>query len=74
MIKSHTVCPTCGYYDGKQVLTIEAKKETAKKDEAKKAVKEKAPKTPKAEPKTKPTKAVKEKSKLAIEAGKKGDK
>lgn len=29
MIKSHTVCPKCGYYDGKQVLKAKnTKKET----------------------------------------------
>lgn len=26
MIKSHTVCKHCGYYDGKKVLNIESKK------------------------------------------------
>jgi len=28
MIKAHTVCPKCGYYDGKQVLTVKSKKNT----------------------------------------------
>ena len=27
MIKSHTVCPECGYYDGKQIVAKKAKKE-----------------------------------------------
>ena len=27
MIKSHTVCPKCGYYNGKQVVTKKAEKE-----------------------------------------------
>ena len=26
---SHTVCPSCGWYNGKQVKTIKAKKEEA---------------------------------------------
>lgn len=31
MIKPHTVCQKCGFYDGKQVLTIKTKKaESAK--------------------------------------------
>ena len=27
MIKSHNVCPMCGYYNGKQVVTKKAEKE-----------------------------------------------
>lgn len=27
MIKSHNVCPMCGYYNGKQVVSKKAKKE-----------------------------------------------
>lgn len=25
LIKQHTVCPKCGYYDGKQVIKVKAK-------------------------------------------------
>ncbi|MFA6666923.1 MAG: 50S ribosomal protein L32 [Bacilli bacterium] len=28
MIKSHTICPQCGYYDGKQVLKGKSSKKT----------------------------------------------
>jgi len=27
LIQSHRVCPKCGYYDGKEVLHVKAKKE-----------------------------------------------
>ncbi len=27
LIESHKVCPKCGYYDGRQVVTPKAKKE-----------------------------------------------
>lgn len=74
MIRAHTVCPTCGFYDGKEIIAVAKKKDEAAKADTKKAKKAKAV-TPKTEPKeTKPTKAVKEKGKLAIEQGKKGDK
>ncbi len=77
MIKSHTICPECGYYDGKLVLAPKAKKEAPKTEDAKKktkAVKGKKD-TKTVEPKeVKPTKATKDKTKLAIEQGKKGDK
>ncbi|HAK05547.1 MAG TPA: 50S ribosomal protein L32 [Firmicutes bacterium] len=75
MIKSHIVCPTCGYYDGKPIIVKEANKEAVKKDETRK--KTKAPKTAKPKEETKvvkPTKANKDKAKLAIEQGKKGEK
>ncbi len=26
MIRSHIVCPKCGYYDGKQVIQVKSKK------------------------------------------------
>ena len=40
MIKSHRVCPKCGYYDGKvQVLDGKLVKEEPKKAPAKKATK-----------------------------------
>ena len=46
MIKSHHVCPKCGYYDGKQVLVngrFLTKKEEAKVDnQGKKSTKRKA--------------------------------
>ena len=48
MIKSHHVCPKCGYYDGKvavlngKVVKEEAKKAPAAKKPAKKATKKEA--------------------------------
>ena len=43
MIKSHHVCPKCGYYDGKvTVLNGKLVKEEAKKAEPKKASKKSA--------------------------------
>ena len=45
MIKSHHVCPKCGYYDGKvQVLNSKLIKEEPKKAPAKKAPAKKASK------------------------------
>ena len=44
MIKSHQVCPKCGYYNGKAVyLNGKVVKEEPKKAEAKKAPAKKAP-------------------------------
>ncbi len=31
MIKSHHVCPKCGYYDGKNVVEVKTKKEKEEK-------------------------------------------
>lgn len=76
MIKSHTVCPSCGYYNGKPVL-VKPKQETeVKKAEPKKKAKPtKVVKTPKEEPKqVKATKTVKAKAKPKVETGKQGDK
>ena len=43
MKRSHNICPSCGYYDGKQVVTIKEKaKET---EEVKTPKKEKTTKT-----------------------------
>lgn len=46
-IKSHNVCPKCGYYDGKDVMTKKDKKvvdvKPAEKPAAKKAPAKKAP-------------------------------
>ena len=76
MTKSHTVCPTCGYYDGKPVIAKPTKATPTKADEGKK--KAKPAKAKEAKPveskEVKPTKAVKTKAKLAIEQGKKGEK
>ena len=45
MIKSHHVCPKCGYYDGKvQYLNGKLVKEEPKKAEPKKATKKKSAK------------------------------
>lgn len=74
MIRSHTVCPVCGYYDGKPVIIKEAKKEEASKANAKKSKPKKTKEAVAAPKDVKPTKATKEKSKLAIEQGKKGEK
>ena len=76
MIKSHTVCPECGYYDGKPVIAKQTKAAPVKKDESKKKTKPaKVKETKPVESKeVKPTKAVKTKSKLAIEKGKTGEK
>lgn len=75
-ITSHTVCPHCGFYDGKDVLGL---KKQAEKTEAKKAAKpakEKKVKEPKVteQKAIKAPKAIKEKINLAIEKGKTGDK
>jgi uncharacterized protein YcgI (DUF1989 family) len=74
MIRSHTVCPECGYYDGKPVIIKETKKEEAAKAEAKKSKPKKTKDVAVAPKDVKPTKATKEKSKLAIEKGKTGEK
>ncbi len=74
MIRSHIVCPECGYYDGKPVIVIEKKKEEAAKAETKKSKPKKTKEVATAPKDVKPTKATKEKSKLAIEKGKTGEK
>lgn len=52
LIRSHTVCPSCGYYGKKQIISVESK-EVAAPVKEKKA---KAPSKPKAESKAKATK------------------
>lgn len=55
LIRSHTVCPSCGYYGKKQIINVESK-EVAPVAAPVKEKKAKAPSKPKAEPKAKATK------------------